>query len=53
MEEIMDNMQTLIDTLENTPNIIINLVREVPPQNLKRRPSPDKWSAHEHACHII
>lgn len=20
--------------------------------NLKRRPAPNKWSAHEHACHI-
>src|SRR5258708_15625796 len=44
--------QTLIATLEAAPGIIIGLVREVPPQNLKRRPAPDKWSAHEHACHI-
>ena len=44
--------QTLIATLETAPGIIIGLVREVPPQNLKRRPAPNKWSAHEHACHI-
>ena len=44
--------QTLIATLEAAPGIIIGLVREVTPQNLKRRPAPDKWSAHEHACHI-
>src|SRR5215813_8068649 len=44
--------QTLIATLEASPDIIVGLVREVPPQNLKRRPAPDKWSAHEHACHI-
>ena len=50
-EEIM-NTQTLIATLEAAPGIIIGLVREVPPQNLKRRPAPNKWSAHEHACHI-
>lgn len=48
----MSNTQTLIATLEGAPDIIISLVREVPPQNLKRRPSPNKWSAHEHACHI-
>ena len=48
----MNNTQTLIATLEGAPDIIISLVREVPPQNLKRRPSPNKWSAHEHACHI-
>lgn len=43
---------SLIVALENVPGVIIPLIREVPPQNLKRRPSPDKWSAHEHACHI-
>lgn len=48
----MNNTQTLIAALEGAPDIIIGLVREVPSQNLKRRPSPDKWSAHEHACHI-
>src|SRR6185436_7605777 len=44
--------QTLIASLEAAPGIIIGLIREVPPENLKRRPAPDKWSAHEHACHI-
>jgi uncharacterized damage-inducible protein DinB len=48
----MNYTQTLIATLEGAPDIIVGLVREVPPQNLKRRPSPNKWSAHEHACHI-
>ena len=46
----MNNTQTLIATLENAPDIIISLVREVPPQNLKRRPSPNKWSAHENVA---
>jgi hypothetical protein len=44
--------QTLIATLEAAPGIIIGLIREVPRQNLKRRPAPNKWSAHEHACHL-
>ncbi len=48
----MDEALTLIATLGSAPRIIIGLVREVPPQNLKRRPSPTRWSAHEHACHI-
>ncbi len=48
----MNNTQTLIATLESAPDIIISLIREVPPQYLKRRPSPTKWSAHEHACHL-
>jgi uncharacterized damage-inducible protein DinB len=48
----MDDARTLMATLQSAPRIIIGLVREVPPQNLKRRPGPTKWSAHEHACHI-
>ncbi len=48
----MDDALNLIATLQSAPRIIIGLVREIPPQNLKRRPSPTKWSAHEHACHI-
>ena len=44
--------ERLIASLEAAPGIIIGLIREVPPQNLKRRPAPKKWSAHEHACHI-
>lgn len=46
------NTKTLIASLAAAPEMIIGLVREVPPENLKRRPAPNKWSAHEHACHI-
>ena len=48
----MSNTTTLIAALENAPGTIIPLVREVPLQYLKRRPSPTKWSAYEHACHL-
>ena len=48
----MSNTTTLIIALENAPGVIIPLIREVPPQILKRRPSPAKWSAYEHACHL-
>ena len=48
----MNDTTTLVISLENAPGIIIPLIREVPPQYLKRRPSPTKWSAHEHACHL-
>lgn len=44
--------QSLIASLEAAPGIIIGLIREVPLQILKRRPAPNKWSAHEHACHL-
>jgi len=42
----------LISALETSPGVIIPLIREVPSQILKRRPSPGKWSAYEHACHL-
>ena len=48
----MSDTTTLIAALENAPGIIIPLIREVPLQYLKRRPSPTKWSAYEHACHL-
>jgi len=48
----MSNTTTLIAALENAPGLILPLIREVPPQYLKRRPSPTKWSAYEHACHL-
>lgn len=48
----MSDTATLIAALETAPGVIIPLIREVPPQILKRRPSPAKWSAYEHACHL-
>jgi hypothetical protein len=38
----MDDAQTLTATLQSAPRIIISLIREVPPQYLKHRPSPTK-----------
>jgi len=48
----MVDTRALLTSLEAAPDIIIRLVGEVPRQNLKRRPAPNRWSAHEHACHI-
>src|SRR5258706_8579920 len=48
----MDTPSNIIAALERAPEILLPLVREVPPALLKRRPSPRKWSAHEHACHL-
>ncbi|MET0553367.1 MAG: DinB family protein [Vicinamibacteria bacterium] len=42
----------VVDALQRAPSIVVPLVREVPAAILKRRPSPAKWSAHEHACHL-
>ena len=48
----MTNVPALIEALDRAPQIVIPLVREIPPELLKRRPTPGKWSAHEHACHL-
>ena len=48
----MRDTAILISALEMAPGVIIPLIREVPPQILKRRPSPTKWSAYEHAVHL-
>ena len=48
----MSDTTTLISALTTAPGVIIPLIREVPPQILKRRPSPAKWSAYEHAVHL-
>jgi len=50
--DIVANTTTLISALQTAPGVIIPLIREVPPQILKRRPSPAKWSAYEHAIHL-
>jgi DinB family protein len=42
----------VVEALERAPSVIVPLVREVPDHLRKRRPSPGRWSAHEHACHL-
>lgn len=46
------NPETVIDLLSRAPGIIVPLVRGVAPKNLKRHPAPNKWSIHEHMCHL-
>ena len=48
----MRDAANLITALETAPTVIIPLIREVPAEILKRRPSPAKWSAYEHAIHL-
>ena len=48
----METAAAVIRALERAPEIVVPLVREVPPVLLKRRPISGKWSAHEHACHL-
>ena len=48
----MESIATVIEALERAPHIVVPLVREMRDEWLKRRPHPDRWSVHEHACHL-
>jgi hypothetical protein len=48
----MQSISAIVEALRRAPEIVVPLVREVPPAILKRRPAPRRWSAHEHACHL-
>jgi uncharacterized damage-inducible protein DinB len=48
----VESAAVIIDALGRAPDIVVPLVREVPPAILKRRPAPGRWSVHEHACHL-
>ena len=48
----METATAVIDALARAPGLVVPLVREVPQALLKRRPAPNRWSAHEHACHL-
>jgi len=50
--DVAANTTTLISALETVPGVIIPLILEVPPEILKRRPSPGTWSAYENAIHL-
>ena len=52
LETDVSDTTALISALETAPSVIIPLIREVPPEILKRRPSPAKWSAYENAIHL-
>src|SRR5713226_8317474 len=48
----METTTAVVEALERAPGIVVPLVQEVRPALLRRRPTPKKWSAHEHACHL-
>lgn len=48
----MSQIQSIITSLKIAPDVLLPLVRELPPAIIKRRPAPQKWSAHEHAVHL-
>jgi hypothetical protein len=48
----MNTPPEVVEQLARGPAMVRALVASVPPADLKRRPAPGRWSAHEHACHL-
>src|SRR3954468_5838288 len=46
------DIAAVLDQLARGPALIRQLIYEMPPELRKRRPSPEMWSAHEHAVHL-
>jgi DinB superfamily len=52
MAALQAEVDRVLDQLERGPEIVVSIVREIPPHLVKRRPAPGVWSAHEHAVHL-
>ena len=48
----MQTPSDVIEQLARGPAMVRALLASVPAADLKRRPAPERWSAHEHACHL-
>jgi len=45
-------IERLLTLLATNPRVVAELIAAIPPTQLKSRPKPGKWSAHEQACHL-
>jgi hypothetical protein len=45
-------VSTVLDQLARGPQLVRQVIYEMPPELRKRRPAPGVWSAHEHAVHL-
>ncbi len=48
----MRALEEVLASLERAPGLVRDLVSEMPVDLRKRRRRPEKWSLHEHACHL-
>ena len=48
----MPALETVLTSLERAPALAREMVDEMPPRLRTRRLRPEKWSLHEHACHL-
>jgi enterochelin esterase-like enzyme len=48
----MSEIQAVLTALENAPTLLASLIQAVPEPLRRRRPAPERWSAHENLCHL-
>lgn len=48
----MQLVQAKLEVLKQTPFLLVELLEQIDPAVLKTRRIPNKWSIHEHACHL-
>ena len=48
----VDTLAAVLASLQRAPALVREMVEEMPVELRKRRRRPDKWSLHEHACHL-
>ena len=48
----MNDLHKILSSLEQTPSILKNLISQIPEELHKIKRIKNKWSIHEHACHI-
>ncbi|MBI3665443.1 MAG: DinB family protein [Acidobacteria bacterium] len=46
------NLEAVLASLERAPSLVREMVEEMPVEWRKKRRRPEKWSLHEHACHL-
>ena len=49
---VMEYINSICLSLQNSPQFLKNLVLNTTNEELKLRRIPSKWSAHEHSCHV-
>lgn len=46
------DIECVLEQFARGPQLVRQVIYEVPPELRKRRPAPGVWSAHEHAVHL-
>jgi len=48
----LKDLPHILASLEAVPDVLRNILDDIPESELKKQRIPGKWSIHEHACHL-